>query len=249
MFMFRPRCSDSIGALSFALFLVCGCAHVPKEAVELSATVGRDIAIAHTAHQELARLLFGRIRDDLNRFIDNVYVPHQLEALVRRQHELSVSANPQDRQRSLFLAMGRLSSSSSAADRSAVLEGMQVLVAAIQQDIDSKRAELLTELAAQELEVLRSIDRAYQKIHHANSIVTGHLASVVRVHDAQSDVLNLVGVERDLRAEIGGRIAEVSDSITLAVDTAVETTTSLDEALNEATKLTAAIRALGEAPD
>ena len=41
-----------------AIFLIAACARVPKESVELSATVGRDIAQVYKAHRNLAVVLY-----------------------------------------------------------------------------------------------------------------------------------------------------------------------------------------------
>ena len=77
--------------LIFFLLFIAGCAQVPKESVELSTTLGRDIAITRKAHVQLASLHFTKMKQDVNRFIDEVYAPHQIRAALERQKEL---ANP-----------------------------------------------------------------------------------------------------------------------------------------------------------
>ena len=78
--------------LTFCLLLCIGCAHVPKESVELSATVGRDIAQVYRAHRELAVVLYERIKSDINRFIDEVYAPYQIQKLLQADQS-SVTAH------------------------------------------------------------------------------------------------------------------------------------------------------------
>jgi len=65
------------------------CAQVPKESVELSSTVGRDLAVVYDAHRELAQVLFSRMRHDVNRFVDDVYAPYQIKVAMDRQGELA----------------------------------------------------------------------------------------------------------------------------------------------------------------
>jgi hypothetical protein len=43
------------------------CAQVPKQSVELLATVGRNIAEMHRTHRELGVLLYDRMISDINR--------------------------------------------------------------------------------------------------------------------------------------------------------------------------------------
>ena len=80
---------------------------------------------------------------------------------------------------------------------------MQRLVGEIRDDVEDKRNEILAPLAAEEAEVLGGIDRGFQKLHHANSIVTGHLASIVKVHEVQADLLDAIGIEKDFASRGG----------------------------------------------
>ena len=61
------------------------CAQVPRESVELSATVGRDIQKAHESHLALAKVLFDRMKSDVNRFVDEEYAPFQIKFLFEKQ--------------------------------------------------------------------------------------------------------------------------------------------------------------------
>ena len=203
------------------IILLAGCAQVPKESVDLSATVGRDIAVAHKAHAELAQLLFKKMRQDINRFIDDTYAPYLINATMARQKELANSSDPDQRRKSLLLAINAaFKPGASERLQSKVLKGMGSMVRKIHTDVENKRAELLTPLNEQEEQVIGSINRAYNQMHYANSIVTGHLASVAKVHQAQSEMLAEFGIERNLRAEVGQSIASASETITSIVDKA-----------------------------
>ena len=227
-----------------------GCAQVPKESVELSTTVGRDLAVTQQAHVELATLLFQRMKDDVNRFIDNTYAPYQIRAAMERQKQLADSNDPKLRRISLLLAINAAFKPGASEDLQAkTLKGMEILISHIRKDVEKMRAELLVPLNEQEQEVIGSINRAYQQMHYANSIVTGHLASVVKVHDAQNDLLMEFGVERDLRKEIGEGIAAASEEISAIVESAEKAGSKLEGAEEKAKSLRNTIAGLGDAID
>ncbi|MEK7477732.1 MAG: hypothetical protein AAB152_19100 [Candidatus Coatesbacteria bacterium] len=71
----RPILSSAIFSL---ILLSAGCASTPKESVELSATIGRDLEAVHTSHRELAKLLYARMKQDVNTFVDTKYAPWQI---------------------------------------------------------------------------------------------------------------------------------------------------------------------------
>lgn len=224
---------------------LAGCAHVPKESVELSATIGRDLATVHASHRELAQILFSRMRQDINQFVDEVYAPFIIDSLMTRQHKLAQSSDANDRKKSLLLAINKAFQPGASAElQSKVLRGMGILVRKIQTDVDEMRAQLLAPLNAQEQEVLGSIDRAYQQLHYANSIVTGHLSSVLKVHETQSQVLAEFGVERDLRRVISTNLSNASEKIADLVESAGQAENKLDMAEEVSEKLKEAINEL-----
>ena len=213
------------------------CASVPKESVQLSATVGKDLVQVHQAHRELAILMFDQMRGNINRFIDDVYAPHQIKLVMDRQWELAQSNAPSDRAKSLLLAInGAFTPAAKAEERQVVLTGMERLVTRVHDDIEEERAKLLSVVNVQEEEVLGVIDRNYMKIHYANSIVTGHLASVRKVYDAQDEVLKSIGVV-GLREKVGQSLAEASGKINDLVNKAEKGTKNLEEAKTFADKI------------
>ena len=71
--------------------------------------MGRDIAAAHTAYRNLARVLYDRLRRDVNRFIDGTYAPQQIKAAMQRQQKLFLSKKPAEQRKSLFLPLEKCS--------------------------------------------------------------------------------------------------------------------------------------------
>lgn len=235
---------------SFRLFLVyltvfdlifgAGCAQVPKESVELSTTVGRDIAQVYRMHRELALILYERIKDDVNRFVDDVYAPYQIEKLLQADHEDFKNGDPE----SLFSALDTAieGPNNPEAQKTALL-AMDIFIQVVRAEVEAYRRERLAPILAQEKEVLSAIDRSYNQIHYANSIVTGHLASIVKVHDAQEELLNEFGIE-GLREEIGQKLSATSSSIAAFAGKAKRLEGTVEEMKMDIEKLTEQLDAL-----
>ncbi|KPJ86697.1 MAG: hypothetical protein AMS17_11285 [Spirochaetes bacterium DG_61] len=198
-------------AAGLVVLFATSCASVPRESVELSATLGRDLAEVHRAHRLLAEKYFDRIRTDINQFIDEEYRPFLIEGTVegfRLLEKLEAATQP-------------------GADPDA-LEILELFVTKLSQQIESYRAELLGNISVQEGEVLGGIDAAYQQLQNANSIVTGHLASVRKVQDVQARMLERTGLD-SLSGTLLEKTVLLSDSVSLLVEKARRGEEALDE--------------------
>ena len=184
-----------------ALLFMTACAEMPKEAVELSNTVGRDLEEVHRAHRALANLYFDTIESKVIRFIDNEYRPSYVKLFAQNfklidQTKLILANKPDD----LLIVMQRF---------------VEIAI----RDVEAKRSELLGSIIEQRRSVISEIDESHRKIQAAHAIVTGHLASVLKVHEAQAEILNKVGVG-DLRAKITTRTADLSRNVADITDKA-----------------------------
>lgn len=224
-----------IGSMVILCFLVLsGCAQVPKKSVELSATVGKDVAQVHKAHHELAVIIYERMKNDVNRFVDEVYAPFQIQRLLQADYE-DFKKSDKD---SLFSALDdAIKQPDNSNVQKIALESMDVFVQVVLSVIESYRKQRLAPILAQEKELLSSIDRSYNQIHYANSIVTGHLASIVKVHDAQEELLNEIGVD-GMRSDIAHKLASTSDKLSKFVDKTKKVDGSMAEMQGKIEKLT-----------
>ena len=174
-----------------SLVVLGGCASVPKESVELSATVGRDVVVVHKANRALAEALFDRLEADVNRFVDRVYAPYLIGGLLTK--ELS---DFQENKEGLMRAINDAAHQAHNTElQQTALGTMDVFVATARERIEDFRNEQLAPVRAQRARVLDGIERAYTQIEYANGIVMGYLASVVKVHDAQAQILDAIGLE------------------------------------------------------
>ncbi len=197
----------------FFLLALASCARVPQQSVELSATVGRDIVQAHAAHKTTAELLFSRMKEDINQFVDEVYAPYQIQMLLEADMQ---DFNNQSTE-SLFYSLHAATEEGNAAKQKEVMDRMEFFVRFIREDVESYRKALLAPVLQQEQEVLTAIDRSYNQIIYANSIVTGHLASVRKVHDAHEEILNEIGLE-GLREQATVNLAAASARLSEVLD-------------------------------
>jgi len=191
---------------------IMACAQVPKESVELSVTVGRDLAEVHRAHRELTIRYFERMKNDINDFIDEIYRPYMIQNTMAD-----------------FKLLERIQAAVETGDELRAFDIMNLFVSSLSEQIENYRKELLENISKQESEVLLAIDDSYQKIQNANAIVTGHLASIRKVHDAQAELLSRVKLE-GLREEVADKTVAFSDKISEIILKARKVDQTIDNA-------------------
>lgn len=198
------------GLILLLLFLLAGCAAIPKETVELSEVTGQQITELHKSHIKFVELYYDKLRDDVNAFIDNTWTPLFLSKVVK---------NPDFRTK---LDAGYVTSNIQTSDvvvtwkgqaltepqKSAILSGVKQAVTAesgrlgqtlldfskaAQSQINKKRAEMLAPVDAQEQTVINQINTAFLDLQRAQAALKGYLASAVELKAKQDEVLEKLG--------------------------------------------------------
>lgn len=190
--------------------LLSACAQVPKEAVELSATVGRDLAEMKKSHIALVDIYYKGALADINRFVDDVYLPFQIQKTLSDdlwKNELL----------SAIETASRADRTGSA--QKEALNKIEAFLLIMQEEVESYRKLKLKPVEKQYADVLLSINTAYDQIHYANSIVTGHLASVVKVHESQNEILEKLDL-KDLRTDVGKGVEGLSGNVAALIQKA-----------------------------
>src|SRR5467141_1402299 len=123
-----------LAGLTVAAAILDACATTPRQTVELSATVGRDLAAVHVAHIALARRYFDRMESDVNAFVDEAYRPY------------SIDKNMKD-----FGLIDKIIHPPVSLD---ALDIMALFLDRITRDIEGYRADLLRPIRAQREKVL-----------------------------------------------------------------------------------------------
>jgi len=207
--------------------VLVSCAQVPKEAVELSATVGRDLSVMRKSHIALIDLYYSQLISDINDFVDNVYLPYQIQRTLSddlwKNEMLSAieSASRPD---------------PTGATQKESFKKIEVFLLVIQEEVESYRKLKLDPIKKQYTDVRSSINESYEQIHYANSIVTGHLASVVKVHESQNEILEKADL-KNLRIEVGNEMAGISDEIGKLIQKANDGDEKLDSLVSKFDRL------------
>lgn len=220
--------------------LATACALLPKEAVELSTTVGRDTAIVHQSHRQLALTLFSRMKQDINRFVDDVYAPFQIQFALAKQKERQAAGDGNN----VFTVMETaVSQPQNAQAQKDVLLVMQAIVEAVREDIEDYRRLRLQPIVTQETQVLADIERVYDQIERGIATVTAHLASVAKVHEAQDEVLQAVDLA-GFREKLGVTLSDTSMRIADFVAGAEKVEGKIDDVSETINDLTAKLDAV-----
>jgi len=173
--------------------IITACSSIPKESMELSLTAGRDISAMQRAHLELIDLFYNRLISDVNRFIDEVYAPYQTEKLVEEFGDELLDEN-------------------SKGEKKINLDKMKIILEELYSEIEDYRKSKLQPLEEQRDSIKQNIINSYNRIIYANSIVTAHLASIIKVKDAQLEILQKLDLN-SLPQNISSKLSSFSDAI------------------------------------
>jgi hypothetical protein len=216
------RAPRKLGAtVAMSLIVLAGCASVPPETVELSHAIGQDMEELHRSHRALAELQFSQAKDRVNTFIDGIYRPALIETTA---DEAGLVSN-------IELILDR--------DPERLPAYLSRFLTAVDPLVEAKRNELLNPIEEQEQQLLAEINAAYSQVQAANAVISGHLASIRSVHDAQSQALEAVGLP-DMRERIAATTADVSNRISdlnrrgLEISSSIDDATTRIQSLNEA---------------
>jgi hypothetical protein len=187
--------------LAFIVVLLLGCTEAPRQSVELSNTVGRDILEVQRAHRELAVRYFDRIKSDINNFVDTKYRTYLIQSTIK---------DPQ------FRFMDRFQASLRPDARVDAVSFMEVYSGTVIRRIEDFRKEMLAPVIKQEQRFLAELDDAYQRINAGNATVTAYLASVIKVSDAQNQALATLGAP-NLRQQFVDSTVTFSDQVGVLV--------------------------------
>jgi len=162
-----------------------GCARVPAESVELSYIIGQDIEALHGSYTKLIRAHHAGLRREVNAAIDRVFVPALINDFVQTGELIAHAQNERTDLIELWA-------------REAVSE------------IEQERQARLAPIDEAELELKESVDRAFSRVIHANSVVTAHLSSARAVEEARGEILEDLGLA-GLRDRIDAALVRTSE--------------------------------------
>jgi hypothetical protein len=200
------------------VFLTGGCAQVPQSSVILSNSIADDVVSMQKAHKEFVNYYYDGLEQQANDLIDNKYRP----SLIRQVIELDVAKfkDPEKKNESLFNAIQEafvnnqnLSQSELEIVQSNAMAGMKIFYTKIDKKVELERKKLLDPLRQQRQKLLGDLDANYANIIKKNAAITALLNSVIKVHETQQQLFQMVGVEENVRKEVGNKLANLADKI------------------------------------
>ncbi|NHZ93142.1 hypothetical protein F2P45_29640 [Massilia sp. CCM 8733] len=189
--------------LSLILLLtisLAGCAEVPTQSVQLSTALGQDLAQTRRAHLKLVELYYARVEADANRFVDDVYAPHQLNATWKQSpHSATATGRP-------------ASPVGVDQNRQADLDSLKAYLIVVRNNIEEFRKKNLAPIREQQKLLTTRITESYDHMLRANIAVTAYLSSLVKLKHEQDKTLKNI-VPAAWQAETSRSLADVSEKI------------------------------------
>ncbi|WP_321334991.1 hypothetical protein [uncultured Bacteroides sp.] len=206
-----------LGITLFSLLMV-SCASMPKETVTLSKTIGSDLQILHDSHRNMVQLYYSGMKVSINTFIDDVYAPFVIHHVL--ESELDKYKKGESSLYGIIESAGKIGGKKETEE---ALNIMMEFQEAANEQIATKRNELLSPIESQEKEILGDIDQYYQNTIYANATLTAYLISAHKVKESQNEALSIIGLS-GMDTTVTNRLIELSG----LVDTAIEKGKKLD---------------------
>lgn len=204
--MLLPKREISLRFIAVFLVLVCfGCASVPKEVVELSYVMGKDLESMNTSYDTLIHQYYENLRDQRRAYLDDVWHPRFI-ANWRDEGELIAIAKEERIWSEDIQDLVTVPAGSAPKESLATLNDW-VTVALYEYEL--KEAKLLGPLNEDEKLLREQVKQAFINLTRANATITAHLNSLREVQEVQDEVLKALNIE-DLRDEINKQLINAS---------------------------------------
>ena len=225
------------------LAIVCllnSCVSVPKETVQLSGVIGKDLTVLQNSHTTMVELFYNEIINNINAFIEEVYVPFIINYVLKgelKNYKNNVSP-------SIFGVINKAASDGAGkAETGEVLVEMSNILKAANTRIEKKRNELLDPIQKQKDAMLRNINTSYENTRRANSSVTNYLQSVLSLKESQREILSIVGL-KGMDEALNNTLLKASDVTKSLLIEGKEIDIESDDALDKIKKIAAKIKSI-----
>jgi hypothetical protein len=224
------------------LLLALGCVSAPRATVELAEITDQQIAEMQASHEKFVRLYYDKLRDDVDHFMEQRWIPQFLSNVVEGKGEggkkfradldkayklvtldwetvIQIKdVKDEDVKETIRDAIKKL-----ATQENAVL-GMVLLdfSKAAQKEINTQRKLLMRPIDQQEAYVLDQLRAGYADLLRSSAAIKGYLASVVKLVEQRDAIYQKLGV-----LETQGKIVDVATRLS---DDAVMTLNAAKEA-------------------
>lgn len=225
-------------ALVLTLSLVLSaCTTVPKETVTLSETVAQQTVALQTAHETLATRYYGEMRNRVDEFMKDVWIPAFLAKAVNNQavqSQMTSTLAAANLDTDAVVRKINADNSLSAAEKGAItaavnkakIDGraqfgdlMIRFSEEAQRQIGLQRQSLLAPIDQQEQLVLEKLRATYATLQSEQATIKAFLASAVQVQAQQDQILQQLNL-LDTRTKVLNDALAISDQASAALTVA-----------------------------
>ena len=214
------------------IVLFASCVAVPKETVLLSRTIGNDLVALHNSHRHAVELYFSKIKNDINKFVDDVFMPYIVHFYLNVELQ-----NYQRGDSSIFMSIELAAKNKDKLDAKLAIQDTKDFLDETQFQVDSLRRTLLSPVVDQEQKSLAAVDNSYSNIIYANTRITGYLESARKIKEIQQEAISRAGLS-GLDSTIFRSLVKMSDFFDKALKEARNIDVKSDDALKEITDIT-----------
>ncbi|WP_432455036.1 MULTISPECIES: hypothetical protein [unclassified Agarivorans] len=202
----------SLWILILSVLLSACSASIPKEVVELSYKMDKDMTHVEQAYMDLVRQHISVLKKQREDYLYKEWVPALLEDWIVEGMliEMAQGKVVYDNQVEDFVAVDK-------PNRLAQLNGVKEWALVATEEIEAKRLELIVPLEEAEYVMLADIRQSFTLMKQGNQTITAHLNSIREVQDVQNDLLESVDLEQ-LRNNINQQLSELSDQASQGLD-------------------------------
>ncbi len=175
----------------FVVIGYLGCASVPREVVELSYTIGKDINSIHISYKHLIKTHFDDLRRKVVDFMEAKWEPVFLGNFIKKTG---------------------LADKLKAFTPAQVLAYLQKWIRVANSEIHKKREQLLRPINEDERKLLADVDAAFLELNYANAVVTANLNSIRKVKELEDKAFSTVHLQ-DFRRKVTDFMATSSKRV------------------------------------
>ena len=241
-------------ATGLALFII-GCVSAPKETVHLSEIVDKQITEMQASHEKFVRLYYGKLRDEVESFMEQKWIPQFLSNVVAGTGEQSRMfraeldkayklsgidwedivrvdhIRDEDVRAAVEETVMTLSMKQNAALGMVLIDFSQ----AAQTEINKQRRALIQPIDEQESLVLNQLGQGYADLLRGSAAIRGYLAATVELVEERDAILQKAGL-LEAQQQLLDTAVKLSDGAVKALWAAKKADEGIEKFLGEMDK-------------
>ncbi len=176
-----------------------GCAVVPPQSAQLSASVGQQLQEIRKSHLAYIDRTYSILESEATRAVDDVYGPKLIAAALNGASGATL--------------MGKLEAGKKGGDdaKTAVLYTQRFLEN-VRKAVEAERTRVLQPIKDQHAQALANANDAWNQAMQGNTTLTAYLESLSKIRDAQDQLLAKAGLV-DLQEKTAATLTDISDRL------------------------------------